>query len=78
MLSAVTALDGVHVRSKSRTCSRLAPSITGRCSTDWPKDRRLTWTLTTFGKTSQAKAWLQPEWQVDEDLIARDGRYWKA
>lgn len=39
---------------------------------DWPKDRRLTWTLTTFGKTSQAKAWLQPEWQVDEDLIAKN------
>ena len=39
---------------------------------DWPKDRRLTWTLTTFGKTNQAKGWLQPEWEVDTDLIAKN------
>jgi hypothetical protein len=39
---------------------------------DWPKDRRLVWTLTTFGKTSQAKGWLQPEWEVDSDLIAKN------
>ena len=40
---------------------------------DWPKDRRLVWTLTTFGKTNQAKAWLQPEWEVDDDLISKNG-----
>ena len=40
---------------------------------DWPKDRRLVWTLTTYGKTSQAKGWLQPEWEVDHDLIAKNG-----
>jgi len=39
---------------------------------DWPKDRRLTWTLTTNGKTNQAKAWLQPEWEVDQKLIAKN------
>ena len=39
---------------------------------DWPKDRRLVWTLTTYGKTSQAKGWLQPEWEVDQDLIAKN------
>jgi hypothetical protein len=39
---------------------------------DWPKDRRLTWTLTTFRKTNQAKGWLQPEWEVDTDLIAKN------
>jgi hypothetical protein len=40
---------------------------------DWPKDRRLVWTLTTYGKTNQAKGWLQPEWEVDTDLIAKNG-----
>jgi hypothetical protein len=39
---------------------------------DWPKDRRLTWTLTTKGRTNQAKAWLQPEWEVDQELIAKN------
>jgi hypothetical protein len=39
---------------------------------DWPKDRRLVWTLTALGKTSQAKGWLQPEWEVDTDLIAKN------
>ena len=39
---------------------------------DWPKDRRLTWTLTTHGKTNQARGWLQPEWEVDQKLIAKN------
>ena len=39
---------------------------------DWPKDRRAVWTLTTYGKTSQAKGWLQPEWEVDTDLISKN------
>jgi hypothetical protein len=40
---------------------------------DWPKDRRAVWTLTTHGSTNQAKGWLQPEWEVDKDLIAKNG-----
>jgi hypothetical protein len=40
---------------------------------DWPKDRRLVWTLTTYGKANQAKGWLQPEWEVDADLISKNG-----
>jgi hypothetical protein len=36
---------------------------------DWPRDKRLVWTLTTRGKTTQAKGWLQPEWEVDKALI---------
>lgn len=40
---------------------------------DWPKAQRLVWTLTTHGKTSQAKGWLQPEWEVDQDLINKNG-----
>jgi hypothetical protein len=39
---------------------------------DWPKDRRLVWTLTTHGKANQAKGWLQPEWEVDQKLIAKN------
>lgn len=39
---------------------------------DWPKDRRLVWTLTTNGKTNQAKGWLQPEWEVDKGVIAKN------
>jgi hypothetical protein len=39
---------------------------------DWPKEQRVVWTLTTYGKTSQAKGWLQPEWEVDRDLIAKN------
>lgn len=37
---------------------------------DWPKDKRLVWTLTSRGRTNQAKGWLQPEWEVDKPLIA--------
>src|SRR3970040_1429591 len=25
---------------------------------DWPKEQRVVWTLTTYGKTNQAKGWL--------------------
>ena len=39
---------------------------------DWPKDRRAVWTLTTHGKTNQAKGWLQPEWEVDKGVIAKN------
>ena len=39
---------------------------------DWPKDRRAVWTLTTHGSTNQAKGWLQPEWEVDKDLISKN------
>jgi hypothetical protein len=39
---------------------------------NWPKEQRVTWTLITHGKTNQAKGWLQPEWEVDKDLIAKN------
>ena len=39
---------------------------------DWPKDKRLVWTLTNRGRTNQAKAWLQPEWEADKLLISAD------
>ena len=37
-------------------------------------DKKLTWTLTTNGKTNQARGWLQPEWEVDQTLIAKNAR----
>ena len=39
---------------------------------DWPQDKRLTWTLTTNGKTNMAKGWLQPEWEIDKALISKN------
>jgi len=40
---------------------------------DWPKDKRLVWTLTNNGRTNLAKGWLEPEWEVDKLLISADG-----
>jgi hypothetical protein len=37
---------------------------------NWPKEKRLVWTLKTQGRTNQAKGWLQPEWELDRALIA--------
>ena len=39
---------------------------------DWPKDKRLVWTLTNRGRTNLSKGWLQPEWEVDELLISKN------
>src|SRR5215831_20511449 len=36
---------------------------------DWPKDKRVVWTLTTHGITNQAKGWLQSEWEMDKGVI---------
>jgi hypothetical protein len=39
---------------------------------DWPKDKRLVWTLKNRGRTNQSKAWLEPEWEADKLLISAD------
>ena len=39
---------------------------------DWPKEQRIVWTLSFRGKTNQAKGWLQPEWEVDKGVIAKN------
>jgi hypothetical protein len=39
---------------------------------DWPKDKKVVWTLTNRGRTNQAKGWLQPEWEVDQGIIAKN------
>ena len=36
---------------------------------DWPADKRLTWTVTSNGRTSTANGWLQPEWEIDDGVI---------
>jgi hypothetical protein len=38
-----------------------------RVPKDWPKDKRLVWTLKNRGRTNQAKGWLQPEWEVAKE-----------
>ena len=39
---------------------------------DWPKDKRVVWTLTTHGMTNQAKGWLQPEWEMDAGVVTKN------
>ena len=39
---------------------------------DWPRDKRLVWTLTNRGRTNVSKGWLEPEWEVDKLLISAD------
>jgi len=38
----------------------------------WTQNDRLTWTLTTHGKTSVSKGWIQPEWEIDKALITKN------
>ena len=39
---------------------------------DWPKDKRVVWTLTNRGRTNVSKGWLQPEWEIDQLLISKN------
>ena len=43
-----------------------------RVPKDWDKERRVVWTLTSRGKTNQAKGWLQPEWEINAGVIAEN------
>ena len=36
---------------------------------DWDKEQKVIWTLTSHGRTDQAKGWLQLEWELSEDVI---------
>jgi hypothetical protein len=36
---------------------------------NWDKKRKVIWTLTSHGRTDQAKGWLQPEWELSDDVI---------
>jgi hypothetical protein len=39
---------------------------------DWDKNRKVQWTLTSRGRTDVAKGWLQPEWEVNADVISEN------
>ena len=39
---------------------------------DWGKDQRVVWTLTSRGRTNKANGWLQPEWELSEDVIVEN------
>jgi hypothetical protein len=39
---------------------------------DWDKTRKTIWTLTSHGRTDQAKGWLQPEWELSEGVMVEN------
>jgi len=39
---------------------------------DWDKQQRVIWTLTAHGRTDQAKGWLQPEWELNDEVISEN------
>ena len=39
---------------------------------DWDKQQKVTWTLTSHGKTNQAKGWLQPVWELSQDVVVEN------
>lgn len=39
---------------------------------DWDEKRKVVWTLTSHGKTDQAKGWLQPEWELSQDVMVEN------
>ncbi len=39
---------------------------------DWSLEQKVVWTLTIRGKTNVAKGWLQPEWQIDKEVIMQE------
>ena len=39
---------------------------------DWDAKRRVTWTLTSRGRTDVARGWLQPEWELSKDVIVEN------
>src|SRR5207253_10938847 len=40
---------------------------------DWPKDRKLFWTLKSRGQSESAKAWLVPEYEIDNGTLSENG-----
>ena len=39
---------------------------------DWDKQQKVVWTLTSRGRTDQAKGWLQPEWELNDEVISEN------
>jgi hypothetical protein len=40
---------------------------------DWGLQQKLSWTLTIRGKTNVAKGWLQPEWEINNQIMMENG-----
>src|SRR5437867_13294246 len=36
---------------------------------DWGVDKKVTWTLSIRGKTNTAKGWLQPDWELSNEVM---------
>src|SRR5258708_6931191 len=39
---------------------------------DWDKKQKVVWTLTSRGRSDQAKGWLQPEWELSDSVIVEN------
>jgi hypothetical protein len=39
---------------------------------DWNKEQKVVWTITSHGRTNQAKGWLQPVWELSEDVMVEN------
>ena len=39
---------------------------------DWGLNQNVIWTLTTRDKTNVAKGWLQPEWEINKEVIMQE------
>ncbi len=39
---------------------------------DWDQNKKVVWTLTSHGKTDQARGWLQPEWELSEGVMVEN------
>jgi hypothetical protein len=39
---------------------------------DWGLNQRAIWTVTSHGKTNMAKGWLQPEWEINKEVIMQE------
>src|SRR5437867_9017644 len=39
---------------------------------DWDKNRKVSWALTSHGRTEVAKGWLQPEWELNPDVYSEN------
>ncbi|MBV8906980.1 MAG: hypothetical protein JOZ22_25350, partial [Acidobacteriia bacterium] len=39
---------------------------------DWGEKQKVIWTLTSHGRTDQAKGWLQPEWELSDGVIVEN------
>jgi len=39
---------------------------------DWDKKAKVIWKLTVHGKTNEAKGWLEPEWELNDEVISEN------